>query len=843
MNSVNDAFSVSLSPSSCVINADYNGANPKLTYAYSDIRVIRGDKAVVFDQPTILSKSNAATAEITKVDETTWRITILTIPTTDLNGNFQLQIKVGDEFLTTATFSYTVVRETSMLDWILDWNGTYTEITGKWVITPKIFAGTKNADGEITGVYMGPSFDNDESTGLYGYKDDEIIFQLTETGGMIGGWQINNGGIQTSDGYLKILSEGTIISAPNGEMAWKLYKNGSASFAGGKVNFYANGNADFEGSIKAKGGTIGGWFIGAHSIWNQNVLIDSTSKFIGLLRDASVYHSSEPSKANFYNLIQGYGGVAIFSESAAAYGIEGWVPTSTITENIGGNDMTGVTISGVKVFSLGSENLIAGWHFDENSLYIGTKNNTSRQNTNAAGHITIGSNGLRGRNWYIDDDGEISFVNGLLHFDENGGTISGWTLRADRLSNANMAMVSNTSFCGLYLSLASIADTANGSLGDVISAHGGLILKATQCGSSLQMWETDGTPTIYISSTPEDANYIGRWYFDSEAFYYGPKVTTANSYTSSGCITVSPYGLRGPKWRLEPTGAGAIAGGKISWEANGKLTLDNTVKISWSQVTGTEGVMTTATYIDANGIFTGQINASLIKTGTLDSSRINADELLSNGNKWALKQTGAGYLASKNIEWDADGNINVKGSFSQDIHYAYKCDATIASRSSYESVEDAVSLKLNHHLYIATNVLDDSDEDDYQNYLNSNNPWPYQLDPMHYYTIILPCDPQFIGKEVKIYDCNYGPFSRQPMRWCTTTIKVQNDVAFATKVNYDASFSKENLWKSITIRGGYASFVCIPTSHGGCSWICVDFYGALCKGVDANNTTHENLTV
>jgi len=137
LNSVNDAFSVSLSPSSCVINADYNGQNPKLDYAYSDIRVIRGETAMAFDKPIILSTSNAATAEITKVDTTTWRIKILTIPTTDLTGNFQLQIKVGDEFVTTATFSYTVVRETSMLDWILDWNGTYTEITGKWVITPK----------------------------------------------------------------------------------------------------------------------------------------------------------------------------------------------------------------------------------------------------------------------------------------------------------------------------------------------------------------------------------------------------------------------------------------------------------------------------------------------------------------------------------------------------------------------------------------------------------------------------------------------------------------------------------------------------------------------------------
>lgn len=326
--------------------------------------------------------------------------------------------------------------------------------------------------------------------------------------------------------------------------------------------------------------------------------------------------------------------------------------------------------------------------------------------------------------------------------------------------------------------------------------------------------------------------FIGGWWFSNKCFFTGAAPTAIGEFATEGNITLSPDGLRGFKFRLEASGAGAIAGGKISWNDNGDLTFDSSVTISWEQVTGTEPVTNKLTKIDANGIYTGTISADKITVGNITTDWIK------NGDKWGLLIDGSGYLASKNILWDKDGNINVKGSFSQDIHYAYKCDATILSRTETD-VEDSIELKLNNHLYIATNVQ--AIEDD--QYLDVNAEWPYQLYFLHYYTVRLPLDPKFIGKEVKIYDCNYGPFSRQPMGWCTTTIKVEDDVEFSTKVSYEASFSKENLWKSITIRGGYASFVCIPSRYGtkGCSWICVDFYGALCEGVDANGQTHQNL--
>lgn len=68
-----------------------------------------------------------------------------------------------------------------------------------------------------------------------------------------------------------------------------------------------------------------------------------------------------------------------------------------------------------------------------------------------------------------------------------------------------------------------------------------------------------------------------------------------------------------------------------------------------------------STYIDANGIYTGTINAAQITAGTIDAGLINTDAILSNGDKWALKKDGSGYLASNKINWDPNGTLRISG--------------------------------------------------------------------------------------------------------------------------------------------------------------------------------------
>ena len=419
LSSVNDAFSVSLNPNSCVINADWDGSNPRLDNAYTDIRVYRGDVAVEFSQPVILGYShNNVTASVTKIDNQTWRIKFATIDTSSLNGKVNLKIVVGSEFATTVSFGYTVVRETSMLDWILDWEGREkTEISGEHIITPKIFVGKSENGGQLTGTYIGPAFDGSGRTGVFGYSAGVEIFHLDNTGGAIGGWRIEDGGIQTSDGTLKILSEGTIVSAPDGVMSWQLNKNGTATFAGGDVKLAKNLSV-FKGEIHAAKGKIGNWSIGNSSLYNSAILINSSDRYIGV-RNIPEESTGEPSKAEFINSIKAYGGVSIFYENSNSFGIEGWAPSSaTIAE---------------KVFSLGSSNSIAGWRFDKDALWSGedissgdsgdlvyAKVNTVGRFTLIKNALTIGSRGIRGNCWRLESDGSGALANGQIWWDDSG---------------------------------------------------------------------------------------------------------------------------------------------------------------------------------------------------------------------------------------------------------------------------------------------------------------------------------------------------------------------------------------------------------------------------------------
>lgn len=75
---------------------------------------------------------------------------------------------------------------------------------------------------------------------------------------------------------------------------------------------------------------------------------------------------------------------------------------------------------------------------------------------------------------------------------------------------------------------------------------------------------------------------VGGWSLDADAIFRGTKSNTPGAFTSAtGAVTLGSMGLRGYKWRLDASGAGAIAGGNISWDAAGKVAFANSVAVAW----------------------------------------------------------------------------------------------------------------------------------------------------------------------------------------------------------------------------------------------------------------------
>ena len=275
-------------------------------------------------------------------------------------------------------------------------------------------------------------------------------------------------------------------------------------------------------------------------------------------------------------------------------------------------------------------NRIASWGFDADSLYMGAKVNMQKKYTASSGDITIGSQGMRGNSWYIDTDGSVSFLKGEVQFAESSGSMVGWNLNAKRLSNPNVAIVSDTANAGIFMSVADGTDfnsLASSSLTDYIDAHGGIYMKIKTDGVSFAAYDKDGYKIFKLRSN--GVSSIANWNIEKDALFVGSKKVDAGSFTdAAGSMTFSGTGIRGNKWRLEADGSGSLAGDMISWNAAGEV--DFKAKVS------------------ADNITAGTISACTIQSSTDNPT-------------WKLNPDGSGYLANRNISWKTDGSLTMSG--------------------------------------------------------------------------------------------------------------------------------------------------------------------------------------
>ena len=418
---VSDGYSLSLTAASVSIPANHDGSNPDLEHAETTVTLSHGNDAVAFDVVNVIPSSDGIKYTYKNAGECAWNVAIIGLDSSITSGYLEIHIRTKDgKYESSIRFSFSVVKNTVGVDWIEEWDGTHSQIGENYVITPKLFAGHKTNEGKITGVYLGklkgfigevfPFTLSDPEEGIYGYRDSKVVFYINNYGAKIGGWDITPDSIQCEDGTLTIKSEGSISSQSDGKTHWALNKDGSASFANGKVSMDAVGNASFEGKITATSGKIGNWTIDANSLYNLGISLNADKRFIAIANTTDDLKSGDGQLAKVKNV----GGVAMFYSTSADYGIFAYK----------GKEL---------VFQAGTTNYIAGWNFDSDSLYIGTKNNNADQYTNDDKSLTIGTNGLRSKAWYINTNGTAKFSSGYIQFNEKSGSIGSWNFDSDSL--------------------------------------------------------------------------------------------------------------------------------------------------------------------------------------------------------------------------------------------------------------------------------------------------------------------------------------------------------------------------------------------------------------------------
>ena len=527
--SISDAYSLSLTPNSCVIKADFDGSNPKLEHAYTIISAYCGDEKtpIEIDSSTIIKSNDNIECQLIKVDSYRYRLSIISLPVDILQGYIEIPVLSGVSAGLTGRFTFSIVRESTMLDWIQDWESNKTTIGSSYVITPKIFVGKKIIGSHdsledipgLTGVYIGPSENN--GAGIYGYKDNKEIFHIDQTGGKIGGWDITSGGIQCEDGTLSIKSEGTISAQSEGIIHWSLNKDGSASFANGNVTMDVEGNASFKGTIETSGGSIAGWTIGVDSIYNGTIGINSLKKFIAIANVTSVQDTGDQ-----LDWVKEYGGVAMYYINNADYGLIGYKNNE-------------------KVFSAGADNFIAGWHFDENAIWLGTKNNNINQHTSTEGDITIGTNGLRGFKWRLEGDGSGVLAGGNITWDTQGNTSITGKITATSgsiggfdIGDGRIGVTESIEMDGRYQGLTILSSFIKYSSGEVWTGFGTNVFPASSGLSGLCRLEYSGNTYnsgigLLVKFRPKDNN---SWYiqqainYDGNIFGIGGKAEFEDTY-------------------------------------------------------------------------------------------------------------------------------------------------------------------------------------------------------------------------------------------------------------------------------------------------------------------------
>lgn len=623
LSPVNDAYTVLLTPSSCSISADFDGSNPNLTNAKGTITVKRGTKIVPFKIDRVSYSDSGIKISWVQQEVTVMPFVVTHIPNTILDGyvKFHIITQDGFNYSTEVQFAFNIVRESTMLDWIQDWEGSKTKVSGTYIMTPKLFVGKKEAildmtnpeptwkEGALTGVYIGPDLltSGESSVGIYGYLKDKKIFHINADGGFIGGWTFNEEGLQSFNGIVNILSEGSIYAQnPDSEIPyWGIYANGTASFANGNVRFFANGDAEFIGKIISASGTIGGWNITKNQLHNKKIILDSLKGVIGICSNVLQSGDNDTGDLEFPDTPDG--GVKLWYNSAMDFGMAGWT-------------------TGEKVFQLGSTNFIAGWNFNHQAIWTGgdTPSLTQGGYTSDLDAITIAPNGIRSNKWYVDANGTASFVGGSVKFNKESGEMFGWLMRSGRFSSQHAALISDPSNGGVYISITDITEVSVGSLRTTIENNGGIYLYSDSTNAIMRAYDKSGE--IGFSLNTSGYNTISSWSFDPTAIYIGSKNLSSKNFTATeGSMVLMSFGIFGYKWKLLADGSGALAGGKINWDKDGNITID------------------------------AKISANNISAGTISTASIECT------GKWALRQDGSGYLASNHLYWGDDGNLTVEG--------------------------------------------------------------------------------------------------------------------------------------------------------------------------------------
>lgn len=694
-----DGYTVSASRNSYIVSTDKDGRIHTAVTTNTTISILKGSTPVT---PTIGALPTVAGCTLSKSGATVTIVFNVGISLAE-NGTISIPV-VADGKSFAVSFSYAKARagaagaDSNMLDWVKDWNNNKTQINENSVITPKIFAGTKNSNGTLTGVAMGKFslsvlnssgvVTTETINGIYGFKDGYKTFYVNNTG---------DAGLGRGNQFIRYnATTGKIEFGSDVSLNWTQPIETINTALGGKgfpKLTYIDGKGIYTGTLTAE--------------QVNAVNINASSIKTGILSADRIAAGSIRSDKLDANSIQ--------------------------TNIINTAYIQGLTLN----FTKGT---IGGWTIDGDSIFRGTKSNTSGTYTSASGAITIGSNGIRGFKWKLDSSGAGALAGGNISWDIDGNVMFDksvslqWTDCIDKaLKNVSVetkalaeawqtkinkneylkipiktALLKNTTYtwCGAGWGLAESDDYND--FNESVKQYTIGIYNATQLKyvvlknvstilpTELENYESQLRGSTYLMT---DDSFLDTDSFELHVYSHikDKPVTASNGLFLyvAGLVegTVLPN-LQPRLTYIDATGiytgtiqAQQIVAGTISAHLIGAESITAN-KIASRTITADkiQAGAITANEIDADSIKTNIINTSYIQGLTLNFTKgkiggwniaenaisknsvsLGSDGSITNGTKWKLNNDGSGQLANGNIKWDTLGNIIFSSSGLGDI--------------------------------------------------------------------------------------------------------------------------------------------------------------------------------
>ena len=715
-----DGYTVSASRNSYIVSTDKDGRIHTAVTTNTTISILKGSTPVT---PTIGALPTVAGCTLSKSGAT---VTIVFNVGTSLAENGTISIPVvadGKSFA--VSFSYAKAHagvagaDSNMLDWVKDWNNNKTQINENSVITPKIFAGTKNSNGTLTGVAMGKFslsvlnssgiVTTETINGIYGFKDGYKTFYVDNTG---------DAGLGRGNQFIRY------------------------NATTGKIEFGSDVSLNWTQPIGAINTALGG------KDFPKLTYIDSKGIYTGTL-------TAEQVNAVNINASSIKTGILSADRIAAGSIRSDKLDANSIQTNIINTAyIQGLTLN----FTKGT---IGGWTIDGDSIFRGTKCNTSGTYTSASGAITIGSNGIRGFKWELDSSGAGALAGGNISWDIDGNVMFDksvslqWTDCIDKaLKNVSVetkalaeawqtkinkneylkipiktALLKNTTYtwCGAGWGLAESDDYND--FNESVKQYTIGIYNATQLKyvvlknvstilpTELENYESQLRGSTYLMT---DDSFLDTDSFELHVYSHikDKPVTASNGLFLyvAGLVegTVLPN-LQPKLTYIDATGvytgtiqAQQIVAGTISAHLIGAESITAN-KIASRTITADkiQAGAITANEIDADSIKTNIINTSYIQGLTLNFTKgkiggwnisesaitknsvsLGSDGSITNGTKWKLNNDGSGQLANGNIKWDVAGTLTFDSNALPEMkdYKEYTIDATELNENTYYPV-------------------------------------------------------------------------------------------------------------------------------------------------------------